>query len=633
MTTKDDPKRALLSELSAVLARHASSLPTTSIIEALSEAGQKLLESESASMTTEAGPPTLTIAHAGRDEYQVTWHFSRGDDLRALLPEIIETQAVMLELTPPPPMMAALSISLCSAPHPDIPLEGRVVHEVGGRSAVQIFAPSPEVVGALQTLPDVLDEHAAPASAPNAARSTPAAPNLASILFGELQAQPVVRATMPAAARPRQETVDEIWPFQDRPGTGSFVHVVKEGSARWQVADVGLEGALIEVALERPTGVLELMAGGDVAMQVIFDRGSIVELRRVPEREEDTVEFLLNKARKISSEQVDEARERATLYGCSCSDALIDLGFLQYSDVRVALKTRLIYLLRHLWGDAYDSITLQRFNRLPKRYLAPPVPLIEQLFARIFTRHASAHVDKLELERQRFSGLFIARRDPSTVTPEQLGLDGKQSRFFSQGLVSHRPVGELLLISGMNHSDTVAMLSTLDRLQMLDIKELNVATEARQRHDEQIQIFLSKIGSGTHFDVLGVHWSTYDEELEEVFEALMLRYSEDSFTGARRDTLDKLKLARAGIRASYDAIRRRSDRRRYRLAVIDSYKVESSLEMYLRQGDAAKIRMDVDASIDFYRRVLEINPAHKKASHDLEVLVEYRDAKKAQSQA
>jgi hypothetical protein len=627
----DDSKRALREQLRALLTQHAQELSPHELIETLSEASQEWLASEGASEVSPAGaPPSVSISHAGGDEYEVRWTFSRGDDLRALLPDIIETQAVMLELEPRPPMMASLDIALCSAHHPDIPLQGRVVHQVGARSAVQIFAPPPEVVGALQTLPDVLDEHAAPAPAPQASRSTPAVPNLASILFENLQPEPVVHTTAPAAARPHQETIDEIWPFQDRPGTGSFVHVVKEGSARWQVADVGLEGALIEVALERPTGVLELMHGDEVAMLVVFDRGAIVDLRRVPEREEDTVEFLLNKARKITKDQVHEARERASLYGCSCADALIDLGFLDYSDVRVALKTRLIYLLRQLWDAGYDALSLQRFNRLPRRYLSPPVPLVEQLFARIFSRHVSSHADKLELERQRFAGLYIARRDPPVVTAEQLGLDAKQSRFFSQGLVSHRPVGELLLISGMTHSETIAMLSTLDRLQMLDIKEINLATEARQRHEEQISLFLNKIGTGTHFDVLGVHWSTYDEELEEAYAELMERYSDDAFPAARRDILDKLKRARAGIRASYDAIRRRSDRRRYRLAVTDSYKVESSLEMYLRQGDAAKIRRDVDAAIDFYRRVLEINPAHKKASRDLEVLVEYKNAKEAQ---
>ena len=537
--------------------------------------------------------------------------FFTPNALERELANLLEVQAICVPLEDPPPMMTEIDVVVRTDWSDDLSLPGRVVHVSGDQVAIQTFINDHSVVEKLRALPDHMRTGAPPKARTTSDITKPALPRI----------PPNTPPAVAVEAQPQQEVRRDI------KQSGSFRRVeVTEIDPRAELEPevIQLENhnvlpVLVRLAQERFNGMIELFGAAREKLVITLREGCLIEFEREPEREEDKLEVLLSNAGKISTEDIARASERAESLGTSVADALLDLRLMEYGDLRVALKTRLIFMARKLWSGEWQKAEVYQFDTSLMRTLTPPVPIYQQLFSVTLKQYESnINATRLETIKKRFERVMLKMNEDSALDINELGLSTKQRRFVEVGLAEKRQIADLLLVSPMGQSDSLAMLAALDDIGLLEKDRVTEWTKQRTRQRNQLELMMLKIEREDHFDVLGLHWSAYGDEVEQAYQNAVKDYSEDNF-----DALEvgpDLQKIRARLEQAYQHLKDGPSRRRYRREQISEFKIRSSIDMFRKQAESAQMRRELESAIDFNRRVLELSPGDQQSQRALELL-------------
>ncbi len=113
------------------------------------------------------------------------------------------------------------------------------------------------------------------------------------------------------------------------------------------------------------------------------------------------------------------------------------------------------------------------------------------------------------------------------------------------------------------------------------------------------------------FEVLGLHWSAFDAEVQECSQQLLDEHSLDEYSD-RSEIQEMLTTIRAGVQAAAEKVAKRRQRAEYRHSNVDPYMLQNSVDMFLRQAEGALMRHDLGDVVKFSKRVLELQPTHPK---------------------
>lgn len=532
------------------------------------------------------------------------------------LANLLDVQAICVPLEDPPPMMTELDVVVRTNWSDDLSLPGRVVHVSGDQVAIQTFVNDRSVVDKLRALPEHMRTGVPPKIRTTSDITKPALPRIPPVTPEE----DVVEES-PAPPPPQQEVRHDV------KQSGSFRRIeVTEIDPRGELEpemlvleDHDVLPVLVRLAQGRFDGMVELFGAAREKLVITLREGCLIEFEREPTREEDKLEVLLSNAGKISAEDLARAAERAESLGTSVADALLDLRLMEYGDLRVALKTRLIFMARKLWSGEWQKAALYQFDTSLMRTLTPPVPIYQQLFS-VTLKHYESNLNSTRIEtiKKRFERVLIKMREDTAVDINELGLSTKQRRFVEVGLADKRQIADLLLVSPMGQSDSLAMLAALDDIGLLEKEQVTEWTKQRTRQRNQLELMMLKIEREDHFDVLGLHWSAYGDEVEQAYQNAIKDYSEENF-GALEVGPDIQKI-RARLEQAYQLLKDGVSRRRYRREQISDFKVRSSIDMFRKQAESAQMRRELESAIDFNRRVLELNPGDQQSQRAIELL-------------
>jgi hypothetical protein len=552
--------------------------------------------------------PEVSIEWTPAQPGQIGWVFGSAAQLEAQLDNIFKLQAVCLDMERGPDMLHDVEISIrAPGSSQGVRLMGRVVHKHKTQVAIQLDRPSIELRAALDELIHELKHGCATIPAP--------VPN-----------RPPVPASSPARTvlAPRVAVAQGL-------GTGRSTIIAAPISAPARPISLrdGLIPALVEIAALKVTGLLELKSPA-YSLVLTLERGCVQDITRTPVRDQDSLERLLVGAGKLSESQLEQAREFAQQYQISVGEALVDLALLEYGEVRVALKTRLLYMTRQLWAGQFKEATLTTLERLPQRSLALPVFLWSLLYRHVlesFTQRSAAELDAL---REASRGMSIRRVDPLPCDVSQLELSAKHSRLLTVLLEEVRTEPEIVSMSQMGRTEVAAVLLTLKALGLTDEYIPDTARQHRTRQLDALTTVQARLNTQNFFEALGLHWSAYDEEIEAAYKAMRAQYDpqsgEFSHISEARDMLAEVS---SHLDRAYSELRLRHKRTAYRSQVVDAFKIRSSIEMLEKQIDMAKIRRDIDDAIVYCKRVLELQPSNAKAQQDLKLLMTVKERQAA----
>lgn len=613
MTTQVELQEQFERALGALLEAYDGRLAEDAIVESLEGALLELRGPEPEATTAgsprapevhydfQLGPPARLIATYGD-----------ADSLREALPDLLELQLLCVALDPSPPMMADLQVAVRALGGDEVTLQGRVVH-AGEETAIQLDRANEPLAARLRALPETIQPvDVTPPQAPASRAATRTSQSLARPDTGAYQ-----RPTSGTYQRPQSGAFSGIQ-------TGSYAPVpppdpregVQAERARFEeLAD--LQQALLPLALESASGTVDLEGRDGVTMSMTLRRGEIIELERIPSRDQDTLERLLEGAGAIDAEQVEQARALAEEQSGSIVDALLDLGLMEYSQLRLSLKTRLVYLLRQLTQRPPGEMSFYEHETTRVRSLAPPLALAPHLFEASLRRHSAIDRDAIDRHTERFGNQLLALTGEGWE--EKLPLEPKQAKTIAYLREQAVKLPNLQLVSTQPPSDTLSLVLTLEELGLLELRAFEVWRRQATKQREHMELMLRRLNTENHFEILGLHWSAYDEEIERAHEEVRAKYELTKFEHLE-DAQGKLDRVRARLDEAYEVLRRAGPRRSYRQKLVDSSEVLNSIEIFRKQAEAAQMRREIDTAITYQRRVLELHPRDPTARQRLDLL-------------
>lgn len=131
---------------------------------------------------------------------------------------------------------------------------------------------------------------------------------------------------------------------------------------------------------------------------------------------------------------------------------------------------------------------------------------------------------------------------------------------------------------------------------------------------------LARSGARSHFDFLNVHFSADLEMIEQARQELLTLVEQcrkDDLQGTAADRLDALE---SRLEQAWKVLKSTAARRKHRKEVVNEFQIETAIEMYTRQVEAAKMSRRYDVAIDCLRSIVELNPGDHDAHEQLGAL-------------
>lgn len=359
---------------------------------------------------------------------------------------------------------------------------------------------------------------------------------------------------------------------------------------------------------------------------MILKDGQLFEVIENPPRGDKSLAALLVRSGRITQKQLEAARERADRLETTLPESLRDLQALSYQKLILAMKSHVVILLRDVLKADAGKASWTPLEHLPRAYFHPPVVLIQRLFEHIYDRVSNFSDARLEMLRERMKGQRMQRKSDEAFPWGVLELEGRQKRLAMKVLEKSRSVDNVLRSSPLNESRTMGVMVALDRLGALNYHGFDEATRTRERTTEDIALLHAQATTDNLFEVLGLHWTTYPDEIEKSYRELNERIEKlEAIEGLNAEQRRKLDTVRKRIDDAYETLQDKRERKKYRKANHDDFEYKSAVQAYENQLEMLTLQHKGDEVGDRCERILELRPNHRKAKKLL------RSTKAAQS--
>ncbi|MGM0556159.1 MAG: hypothetical protein ACQEVA_07255 [Myxococcota bacterium] len=605
MASESTEGRSTFSDaLSSLIEHHSSELSSEELSEVLEEYSEVLASGSLA--------PDATL-EGSSEPFHLRLVYGSPVALERDLNNLLEIQGIVVEIDRDLPALSDLKIDVRIDGHDEaIALNGRPVSKTPAGTALQIAEVDADLGERLRTMPDRARDSAARRA--DKRRSAEPASGKAAASSDE-----------PTPSRPRDQT-SRARP-EGPPARRELSRDEPFEADQFRAMEVrSMRDAIIETALRPGLWILDVQSD-DRRIQVLITKGQLRDIRRFPRAKTDRLEILLHKAGKLTEEEVETVRHHCDAHGGCAAEALLERAIMSVAEISVAESTRLRFLLERVWNVTPTAVRTAKLNRLPRRCLAQARHALE--FAFHLLRDEALERDDLEsrCREQLVDKTFRVSENP----PFDLSLMSLSPKEKSTiDVLSRAPLrfDDAMRMSVLSKAETSALLVTLDDLGLLDTDTVRTWTRKQTRTMERITMMHSKLDRSTHFDILGVHWSAFGEEIEEAYEQLIEQVSAEALDDEMPpEVSEKAAVVRMRLKEAHDVLSDSRRRTNYRGKVVDQFKLRTSLQMFEKQADTAKMRRDIEGAIDFYRRILELKPGHGDAKRDLEMLKDLKRKK------
>jgi len=274
-------------------------------------------------------------------------------------------------------------------------------------------------------------------------------------------------------------------------------------------------------------------------------------------------------------------------------------------------------LLRKVWDIERGEATLFLLHKRPAQNLRSSANLLQEVVEFLRDRFSSLAAAELDERAHVFEGAHLKRKAEMPVAIEEMGLSSAVERFVDVLLADSWPVAELHRVSSLSRSKVLQTLLVLDELDLLERQQV---VRRRWEETEVNELYLRFDGSN-YFELFGVHWSAYDEKIEEGYQKLLKKI--DVPEEVQSKLVSQLGEMRQGIEEAYNILSNRRKRRAYRNEHIDEFARTGAIQIYDKKADTFRMQGNVDGLVDCLKRIVELQPNNQAAKRDLIALKEW----------
>lgn len=391
------------------------------------------------------------------------------------------------------------------------------------------------------------------------------------------------------------------------------------------------EEVLLDISRQAFSGLLEF-AAEDRRFQLQLEEGHVIEVSGRPYKEQEELGPMLRVADRVSEDELGEVSSYAIKEELRLQTALLELDIIPLEEIRRAVAGRLTYLLRMICdlGEGTAQLTprddLDSFP-LPETEVRVHLPVESVIFRRRIDHFHSLDSDERD-------ALIAEHRDEHPdVAPEAAG---RIERAFADSahrtLVSRMVDGSLCLEDVISESflppdETVSVLFALRSMDLVEFRSDPDESRALERFEDDLEVQHMSVHKASYFEVLNVHWSAYDDVVDEGYRERSEYFDPDDAPGdLPRKSQRRLEEISERIDAAYRVLKSRKSRHEYRQKIMPEYKLEHAVPLLMRRGRLAMRRGRPEVARDAFLRVVELEPGHDAATRELEAISEGEEA-------
>ena len=544
------------------------------------------------------------------DQAEVSIVATEDAQVRELTRTILDVGALMIEVDAPVELneIVRLVIDLVPAAF-SMRLSGRVVNLSSSGAAIEIVRVDPEDRVALARL---RDWSSTPRPEPSPGRIT--ARRVVSITSPD----EAVLVTSTHAGEALDTAIEQTGEFY-----GPSLRWVDALGDPERVEDLSgdrILDILLQLSEAAFNGVVELEqreGSEDVHWQIFFDSGYLVDATRRPRSARVELGHMLRLAGRVEEDGLGMAAADAEERGVSLERSLFDLEVLAPDALRHALAGRLTFVLRLLCNTDRGQLSVYGAGALPVGIMpAPPlrvhVAIERTVFALLFERFKQqsykerdrmvapdldTYPEVPEAERERLERSVV---DPTFLDAAvRLANAGRRMR-------------EVITESPLPGDDTISLLFALHRMGIVRFDRSLHHTVVRERYRENVTVKYLSVHKASYFEVLNVHWSSYDEVVRRAYEGLRDQFDPQTVPEhLEAQVHQRVAEIRERVESAYQVLSRRKHRHAYRQRIMPDYKIAHAIPLFLKQSELAERRDQWGEARDGLRRVLELDPDHR----------------------
>jgi hypothetical protein len=301
--------------------------------------------------------------------------------------------------------------------------------------------------------------------------------------------------------------------------------------------------------------------------------------------------------------------------------SLLALDILPAEALRHAIAGRLTFLLHELCLVDHAEVAIWSERGLPSGFLpAPPLRvhvspervIFKMLFERLGSLPARER-DRLmtpELDAYPEASEEEADRIERAITQDD------HIRMVQRLLHGgRRRLREIITESSLSGADTFALIFALHRMGLVRHDRSLHHTVVRERFRENVTVKYLSVHKASYFEVLNVHWSSYDAIVEQAYNELCVQFDPAAVPPQMENEVhQRVREIRERLEAAWQALSRREARHSYRTRIMPEYKLAHAIPLFLKQCELAERREQWEDAADSLRRILEIEPTHADAA-------------------
>ncbi len=629
----------------------------------MSEAGVALSEIDSF-VTDEPAAPLTIREDSGAVDVE-----ARGDaEIARILSEVIGVGAIVLPLEKSPALNDLVDLRLrLPTLHLEVVTQGRVVHSGPQGTAIEVSALSTEDRAALEKVwPDFQNVGSAPAKPAEA--DHPKKPEMQpapdkSVEPEKPKGQVLARVSQTISGMRASDSVPI--PALASRRTGSFrrridltdpdvkvisstqmgikalstrefygpplpwIEPTSEPDREELLADDRVNDILLQLSQDAITGMAVVSTGGDEdpKYQVLLDSGFIVEVVRSPRDADVELGPMLYKADRITKQQLAMTAAHADEHGNSVERSLLELGILDPERIRQAIAGRLTYLLNEISNLTSGKVEIYEGASLPAGFLPTPPLRVHMAIERILFKRYFEDFKAQSLKDREATMRPQLESYPEIVPEESERVDRtlteeEHVQLLENVISGRKRLQEVITESGISHADTYAVVYTLHRMGLLRFDHSLHQTVVRERYRENVTVKYLSVHKASYFEVLNVHWSSYDDAIQKAYDELVQAFDPAQVPeNLESEVHQRVSEIRDRVESAYQVLSSRDTRHAYRKRIMPEYKLAHAIPLFLKQGELAEKRRQWEDAMDSVKRVLEIDPENKDAKYRAERLV------------
>jgi hypothetical protein len=372
---------------------------------------------------------------------------------------------------------------------------------------------------------------------------------------------------------------------------------------------------LLQLSEHGHTGLLEWRPPG-YCVQLFFDAGFVVEVARRPRLAREELGAMLLMASRVQHTQLAMAGAHAEEHQLPIERSLLALDILGAEPLRHAIAGRLTFLLHELCIVDHGEVAIWSERGLSAGFLpAPPLRvhvspervIFGMLFERLRTLPARDRERLMAPELDAYPEISEEDMDRIERALTQEGHLPAIQRL----LTGRRRLREIITESSLSGADTFALIFALHRMGLVRNDRSLHHTVVRERYRENVTVKYLSVHKASYFEVLNVHWSSYDAIIEQAYTELCAQFDPAAVPPQMEGEVhQRVREIRERLEAAWQALAKREPRHGYRMRIMPEYKLAHAIPLFLKQCELAERRGQWEDAADSVRRILEIDPTH-----------------------